>query len=55
MSSVAATAFVRSSLVRQVREAAREKRRAARPASGDMQLFASTFAAGFLFVSLFIA
>lgn len=55
MSRAAAVPFNRSELVRQVRR--RAQARAAAPAalSDDLRLFATTFGAGFLFVSLFLA
>jgi hypothetical protein len=54
MSHVATVSFTRSHLVRSVRSKAR-----AQPllssVGDDLRLFATTFGAGFLFVSLFLA
>lgn len=55
MSRVVAIPFVRSSTVRQVRTAAQAGPSPTAQAGDDLRLFATTFAAGFLFVSLFLA
>ena len=56
MSRVAVASFTRSALVRRVRVEARAQPLAAPGDVGsDLRLFATTFAAGFLFVSLFLA
>lgn len=55
MSRAAALSFTRSSLVRRVRSQARTDVLRATAISDDVRLFATTFAAGFVFVSLFLA
>lgn len=52
MSNTASVAFVRSAIVRRAR--AQAVTASAGPVD-DLRLFATTFAAGFLFVSLYLA
>lgn len=54
MSSVAIP-FVRSSLVREIRSAERGRAMASTGAGDDLRLFATTFGAGFVFLSVFLA
>ena len=55
MSRAAALSFTRSSLVRRIRSDARARSAVAAALSDDLRLFATTFASGFLVVSLFLA
>lgn len=55
MSRAAVLPFTHSSLVRRVRSEARAELLRASGLNDDLRLFATTFAAGFLFVSLFLA
>ena len=53
--SAAASTFTRSPLVRRVRTAARAHSSSQLAFADDLRLFATTFGAGFLFVTLFLA
>lgn len=55
MNRAAAVPFTQSDLVRRVRHAAQAGATPAGKMSDDLRLFATTFGAGFLFVSLFLA